>query len=331
MLFHLVLDGVADSALGVAVDIAGLAARFAETGPAPIARGSRGLAQRVVSLDGEPVRSSAGRVVAVDRAVTSRDLRRGDVVLVPGMFSSSSHTVDQLLAREDVRRAGELCVAALAKGVVVAASCSATFVLAAAGLLDGRSATTSWWLVPELAQRFPRVSLVADRMVVDEGHILTAGAALAHADLALALTTRLAGPSIAHLVARYLVLDERPSQARYMVIDHLRVSDPAIVAMERFIGKHLDRQIELAELARAAKVSPRTLARKVQASLGMTPQELVQRMRVDRAKHLLETTSASVDHIAAKVGYADPSAFRRVFRRYAGESPRSSRRAASAG
>ncbi|ATB37001.1 AraC family transcriptional regulator [Cystobacter fuscus] len=138
----------------------------------------------------------------------------------------------------------------------------------------------------------------------------------------LALVARLAGPSVAHLVTRYLVLDERPSQARYMVMEHLRVSDPGLRAVERFIAQNIGRQLSLDELARVAAVSPRTLARRVHASLGVTPHELVQRIRVSRAAHLLETTHASVDDIAAQVGYADAAAFRRVFRRFAGELPR---------
>ena len=152
-----------------------------------------------------------------------------------------------------------------------AASCSATFVLAASGVLDGRHATTTWWLAPEFRRRFPDVTLSADRMVVDAEHVLTAGSAFAHADLMLAVIARVAGPSLAHLVTRYLVLDERVSQGRYMVLEHLRVSDPALQAVEQFIAQNLERQISIDELAHVAAVSPRTLARRVHAGLGMTP------------------------------------------------------------
>jgi len=283
------------------------------------------LRQRVVSLDGRPVCSANGRSVAVDGALSVRALKRGDVVVVPGIFSASARTVEELLDREDVQHAAHLLAKLVAKGVVVAASCSATFVLAASGVLDGRTATTSWWLAPELARRFPRIVLSAERMVVDEGQVITAGAALAHIDLVLAIVTRLVGPALPQLVSRYLVLDERTSQARYSVLEHLRSSDPALVALERFIVANVGRQLSLDELARAARTSPRTLARRVRSSLGMSPGELVQRLRVRRAVHLLETTRRSVDEIASSVGYADAAAFRRVFHRYAGESPRSVR------
>ena len=322
MFFHLVLEGVADSALGGALDVIATAAHLTDSGLAPSPRGGKALLQRVVSLDGEPVRSAAGRTVAVDGAFNPRALREGDVVLLPGVFSASARTVEKLLAREEARHAAELLAKAASKGVLLAASCSSTFVLAASGVLDGRSATTSWWLAPEFAQRFPKVSLSAERMVVDEGRVITAGAALAHVDLTLTIVARRVGPSVPHLVARYLVLDERSSQARYVVHEHLRANDPSVLALERFVAENVDRQLSLEELARAAQVSSRTLARRIRTSLGMTPLEFVHRLRVRRAVHLLETTRYAVDDIAARVGYADAAAFRRVFRRYTGESPR---------
>lgn len=322
MFVHVILEGVADSALGVALDVVGTAASLTEAGLTPLPRGTKALHQRVVSVDGQPVRSATGRTVAVDGTFDVRGLRKGDVVVLPGMFAASARTVKKLLAREDVQRAATLLTKAANKGVVLAASCSATFVLATSGLLDGHPATTSWWLAPEFARRFPKVSLSADRMVIDAGGILTAGSALAHADLMLAIVAREVGPSVAHLVTRYLVLDERPSQARYMVMEHLRVSDPALQAIERFIVDNVARQVSLEELSRVAALSPRTLARRVHASLGMTPNELVQRIRVRRAVHLLETTQTSVEDVAVRVGYADPAAFRRIFRRFTGESPR---------
>ena len=157
------------------------------------------------------------------------------------------------------------------------------------------------------------------------GRMLAADSAFAHADLMLAVISHIASPSLAHLVARYLVLDDRPSQSRYMVMEYLRTSDPILQKVERFITRNLERQIPLAELAHVAAVSPRTLARRAHAGLGMTPNKLVQRMRVSHATHLLESSQVSLEEVAARVGYADGAAFRRVFRRYAGEPPRGRR------
>jgi len=325
MITHLIFDGVAESSLGVGIDIVGSATRLVSSGLAEAPQAARLLRQRVVSLDGQPVRSGAGRAIAVDGALSLRGMGTADVLVVPGWFSATPATIERLFAQDDIGRAAMALRRAAEKGTMLAASCSATFLLAAAGVLDGQHATTTWWLAPAFARRFPAVSLDVDRMVVDAGRVLTAGSAFAHADLMLAVIARIASPSLAQLVARYLVLDHRPSQARYMVMEHLRVSDPVLQKAERFITDNLERQITLDELARAAAVSPRTLARRVHAGLGMTPNELVQRLRVSHAAHLLETSNASVEAIAAHVGYADPAAFRRVFRRFAGESPRGRR------
>ncbi|WP_347402478.1 GlxA family transcriptional regulator [Corallococcus macrosporus] len=322
MITHVVLDGVAEGPLGVGLDVVGTAARLAEAGLVPGLRQAKPLRQRVVSLDGRPVRSGTGRPVSVDGALSLRGVKAGDVLVVPGLSAATERAVGHLLSRDDAARGAELLARAAAKGAVVAASCSATFVLAASGLLTGRSATTTWWLVPAFVRRFPQVTVRADRMVVESEGVLTAGSAFAHADLMLALVARVASPSLAHLVARYLVLDERASQARYMVMEHLRVSDPALSAVERFVAANLGRQLSLDELAHAAATSTRTLARRVQAGLGMTPLEFVQRVRMAHASHLLETTRESVEEVSARVGYADAAAFRRVYRRYAGETPR---------
>ncbi len=323
---HLILDGVADSSLGVGLDIVASAARLVESGVAKVPEGERPLRQRVVSIDGEPVRSGTGRSHTVDGALSMRAVGPGDVLVVPGVFGATGRSMAHFVARDDVKAASGMLAKAAARGAMVVASCSATFVLAASGALDGRRATTTWWLANAFRKHFPAVTLDADRMVVEDGAVLTAGSALAHADVMLAALARRCGPDTARLVMRYLVLDERESQARYMVTEHLRVSDESIVRVERFIAQNLGRQLSLDELAHAAALSPRTLARRLHAALGMTPHALVQRMRVARATHLLDTTRESVESIAARVGYADAAAFRRVFRRYAGQAPGAQRR-----
>ena len=322
MFVHLVLDGVADGPLGVALDVVHTAARLVRAGLAPAAGGGAALRQRVVSVDGHAVHSGAGRVVTVDGALSPRAPGRGDVLVLAGLGAATEAEIEALLARADVRRAVPLCARAAARGAIVAASCSATFVLGAAGLLDGRPATTTGWLERPFARRFPAVELCAERMVVDAGAVLTAGSALGHADLMLALVARAVGPSLAHTVSRYLVLDERVSQARYAVQQSLASADPTIRTLERFVLAHLDRQVSIAEMARATATSPRTLARRVEAALGTTPRRLARRLRVQRAAHLLDTTPDNVERGAARVGYADAAAFRRSFRRETGEAPR---------
>ncbi len=325
MIVHVAIDGVMEGALGLGIDVVDTAARLLRAGMVSLPRRTQPLAQRVVSHDGQPVPSVQGRPLAVDGALALRSLHAGDVLVLPGVFATRDSSIERLLGRPDVQRVVELLPRAAAKGVLVAASCSATFFVGASGLLDGGSATTTWWLMPFFARRFPGVDLRADRMVVESGAVLTAGSAFAHADLMLAVIARLTGPSLSNLAANYLVLDARASQSRYMVMDHLRSFDPVLRTLETFVAANLDRQVSLDELAHATGTSPRTLARRVTASVGLTPQRFVQRVRMAHAASLLETTRASVEEVAARVGYADPAAFRRVFRRHTGESPRGRR------
>ncbi|MBN8613137.1 MAG: helix-turn-helix domain-containing protein [Deltaproteobacteria bacterium] len=318
---HLVLDGTAEGALGVALDVFDAARRLAST-----TLRARAVASKVVSTDGRAVRAGNGRRLAVDGAFRSRALRRGDVILIAGLSATTEVAIERLLARDEVVSVVQSLARAGRRGVIVAASCSATFLLGAAGLLDGREATTTWWLADAFAKRFPRVRLSRHRMVVADRGVITAGAALAHADLALGLTARLVGASVAHDVGRYLVLDDRPSQSRYMVLEHLRSSDPVVRALEAHIEANLDATLSLEALARAMATSPRTLARRIAAAAGTTPQKLVQRVRMMRAAHWLETTDESVESVARRVGYADPAAFRRMLRAHTGRSPRELRR-----
>jgi transcriptional regulator GlxA family with amidase domain len=321
MLVHLALDGVAESALGMGIDLVAAAARIATTTASPTMVRPSLLRQRVVSLDGAPVRSGAGRSVPVDGALAAGRLGADDVVVMAGVSASTESSIDARLRAPETARLASVLAKARARGARIAASCSSTFLLAATGMLDDAPATTNWWLAPHFSRLFPRVRLLVDAMVVDAGHALTAGSALAHGDLMLRLIAGIGGVTLARNVGRYMVVDERTSQTRYMVLEHLRSSDPAVIAAEQYAAKHLHRQISIGELARAGAVSPRTLSRRVQAATGMSPTAMLQRLRVARAAALLETTKLSIEAIAAKVGYSDPAAFRRVFRRHAGQAP----------
>ncbi|HPH29717.1 MAG TPA: helix-turn-helix domain-containing protein [Pseudomonadota bacterium] len=329
MIFHLVFDGVADGGIGVALDVVTTAARLVRAGlsAAPVVAGT--LSQRVVSVDGQSVRTAAARTFIVDGPLQVESVGPGDVIVLAGLSAATPVEISSLLTRPDVQQGAVLLAQAAARGALVGASCSATFVLASSGVLDGCQATTTWWLARSFAERFPKVDLRVDRMVVEAQGAITAGSALAHTDLMLALISRTVSPSLAHLVASYLVLEQRESQARYMIQESLRTHDPAVQALERFVLANLDRQISTEEMACATAMSPRTLARRLAEVLETTPQRFVQRLRVRHAVYLLETTRVPIEEIAASVGYADAAAFRRTFQRETGESPRARRPRAS--
>src|SRR5688572_12325964 len=139
-------------------------------------------------------------------------------------------------------------------------------------------------------------------MIVDAGRVVTAGAALAHVDLALWLV-RQKSPALAHATARHLVFDARPSQAAYVMPDHLAHRDPTVERFEQWARKHLS-DFALSAAARHVGVSERTLERRIRSVLGRTPLAYVQDLRVELAIHRLQTTKESIDQIAPAVGYS---------------------------
>ncbi|HUQ04363.1 MAG TPA: helix-turn-helix domain-containing protein [Kofleriaceae bacterium] len=249
---------------------------------------------------------------------------RPDVVVVPALGCKTPETIAAALERADVRDGCELLRAWSRAGTRVTAACTATFVLGRAGLLDGREATTTWWLAPFFRERFPAAQLDDTRMIVESGSVVTAGTALAHLDLALWLVRR-HSPTLAKAVARYLLFDARPSQAAYVMPDHLAHADPTVEKFETWARKHLV-DFSMAAAARAVGASERTLERRVRAVLGRSPVSYVRDLRVERAIHRLQTSGDTLDDIAASVGYADAVTLRTLLRQKTGRGVRELRR-----
>jgi transcriptional regulator GlxA family with amidase domain len=301
----LALDGVFDLGLAALLDTFQTANELAAAGNLDVPR----FDVRVVGVR-RRVRSAQGFTVPV-AAVAGR---RPDVLVVPAIGYKMPGPLVAALARRDVADAAAFIAETGAAGARLCAACIGTFVLAESGALDGRAATTTWWLAPLFRERYPRVALEASRMVVASGGVVTAGAALSHMDLALWLI-RAISPDLAALTGRYLVLDPRPSQSTFALADHLVHADPIVERFERWARAHLADRFSLQEAAAAVGTSTRTLARRVDHVLGRSPLTYVQDLRVERAVHLLRTTAASVDDVAAAVGYADGVTLRTLLRR----------------
>lgn len=199
-----------------------------------------------------------------------------------------------------------------AAGQVVAASCSGVLVLGEGGLLDGRTATTHWRLNNLLQQRYPACHVDVSQMVVRDGNIVTAGAAMAQMDLMLALVRETYGLEVADLVMRYLLLDGRQTQSRYMAWSHLQSTDDTVKRLEKLVENSLPEVPPLAVLADSLHVSEKTLARRVQRATGQTPGAVIQAVRLRHAQHLLETTRLPIAEVASRVGYADATALRKL-------------------
>jgi transcriptional regulator GlxA family with amidase domain len=314
----LVLDGVFDTGLSAILDTLQTANELSES--------SRGAPFRV-TVSGLRRRAKTQQGFHVPLAALPRT--RPDIVIVPALAAKTPITLASALLRKDVAEAGHVLNPWSRAGTLVAAACTGTFVLAHAGLLDGRRATTTWWLAPYFRERFPLVELEESRMVVDSGGVVTAGAALAHLDLALWLVRR-RSPALARSAAHFLTFDGRPSQAAYVMQDHLTHTDPLVEKFESWARRHLS-AFSLDAAARSVGTSERTLERRLRAVLGKSPLSFVQDLRVEQAIHRLHTTAQSIEEIADAVGYQDGVTLRTLLRKKTGRGIRELRLAANPG
>jgi transcriptional regulator GlxA family with amidase domain len=256
------------------------------------------------------IKTSQGLSVPVHAVGT----RTPDCVVVPAIGFKMPGPLEVALSRPDVRDAAAALRQWARRGATMTAACIGTFVMAESGLLDHHQATTTWWLAPLFRKRYPQVMLDESNMIVKSGRCVTAGAALSHMDLALWLV-RGVSPQLAALTAKYLIVDSRPSQSVYALTDHLIHSDPIVQRFESWARARLTRGFSLDDAAKAVGSSKRTLARRIQSVLGKSPLSYFQSLRVERAVHLLKTGSASVDEVAARVGYSEGATLRALLRR----------------
>jgi transcriptional regulator GlxA family with amidase domain len=264
------------------------------------------------------VRSSQGLVIPAQ--TITPDLKP-DWVIVPALATGSPDQLLPALERLDVKKAGAQLIRWHAEGAQIAASCIGTFLVAETGLLDGRAATTTWWLAPLFRQRYPKVDLDESRMLVPTDIGVTAGAAMGHLDLGLWLI-RKASPDLSSMVSRYLLADLRSSQAPYIIPNHLAQADPLVLRFEKWARDHLREGFSLPDAANALGASPRSLQRRCQAVLGKSPLAYFQDLRVERAQSLLHGSSMDVEAIAAEVGYADGATLRTLLRERLGRGVR---------
>jgi transcriptional regulator GlxA family with amidase domain len=271
----------------------------------------------LVGLDSKPVRCRDGVMLQPHRR--ARDLAPPNLVVVPAF--DDENLLDSLADNQD-------WVPWLktwhAQGARLAASCVGAFLLAEAGLLDGRPATTHWLFADTLRSRYPSIKVTSDRLIVDAGDVITAGGATTFLSLVVHLVERFGGHERAALARKVLLIDGgRTSQLPYLAFTPARDHDDDLVRRAQdYIDAHLDAPIRSDALAREFGVSPRTLARRFLASTHAGVNSYVQQARMLLAKKLLETTHDPIDQIRTATGYLDPAAFRRAFRQAAGMSPR---------
>ena len=266
----------------------------------------------VAAADPPPLRGLGGIRVDVDGGLEL--LRGANLIVVPGW-----RDLDEAPRPEITRALRE----AVEGGARVASICSGAFLLAHAGLLDGRRATTHWRHTERLARLFPNVRVEPDVLYVDEGNVMTSAGSAAGIDLLLHLVRKDYGPQIANMFARRMVVPpHRDGGQSQFVVQPIAVrTNDRIASVADWMAANLGEAITIETLAGRAAMSGRTVPRRFRAATGTAPIEWLIRLRVRRAQDLLETTGAPIDHVAHQAGFGASETLRHHFRRVVGTTP----------
>jgi transcriptional regulator GlxA family with amidase domain len=269
---------------------------------------------RLLSERGGRVRSSLGTSVETEPFGS----RRFDTIIVGGSISPMAGTpaLSKFLRRS------------LTTSRRVASVCTGAFALAAAGILDGRRATTHWAYARDFRAQFPKVQLDADRIFVVDGSVWTSAGMSAGIDLALGLVESDLGTQAARTIARKLVVYHRRAggQSQHSVLLELDARTDRIQNALAYAREHLSAALSVDELAEAAHLSPRQFSRAFRAETGQSPAKAVEQLRVEAARLLLEQSSLPVEVSATETGFADRERMRRAFLRAFGQPPQAMRR-----
>ncbi len=278
-----------------------------------------GLADRLCCERGEAVRLAA-RVVGIDALTHEADTAFAAIVLPPSLHHAAIDEVGDQVRHWLAHAHGQ--------GAVLCSACAGAFLLGASGALDGRPVTTHWQLAEALQARFPDAHVAAEHILIDDGDIVTAGGLMAWVDLGLELVARFVHPALMRELGRLLVVDTAPREQRFYqrFVPRLDHGDRSILAIQHGLQRRFAEPVSVPALASEAHLSERSFLRRFTAATGLTPVRYLQRLRVHKACELLESSLLVVDAIARAVGYEDVSAFRKVFVRTMGLTPREFRR-----
>jgi transcriptional regulator GlxA family with amidase domain len=270
------------------------------------------------TADGAPYWDVNGRKITPDAALDEDP--EPNLIIVPDMhFDPNGALPDEL------RPLAYWIQCAYARGAVIASVCSGSILLGAAGLLDGKEATTHWGFADMLGRSYPKITVCHERILVPAGaghRIVTAGGASAWEDLMLYLISRFAGAEDARRIAKiYLIEPHGDGQLTYASLTAGRQhDDQMVVDAQIWAARNYDSPSPVSAMARRSRLTERGFHRRFKRATGQAPVDYIQTLRVEEAKQLLETTDLPIDEIAADVGYSEPSSFRTAFRKRVGIS-----------
>ncbi|MQA60143.1 MAG: helix-turn-helix domain-containing protein [Actinophytocola sp.] len=275
---------------------------------------------RICGIDEQPVRVSAGYTANLDHGPEA--LAEADTVIIPGTKVAGPRYAGTL--PEDIAAA----LARIPAGARVMSICTGAFVLGAAGLLDGRKATTHWAYASQFREMYPAVDLDENVLFVDDGDVLTSAGLAAGVDLCLHVLRLDYGSDVANHAARYCVVPpwRDGGQSQYIESPLPPAGVGSTAATRAWAVERLAEPLSLAVMARHAKMSERTFSRRFRSETGMPPHAWLTQQRVRRARHLLETTELAIDKVAAEAGLGTAASLRQHFNAALGVAPLAYRR-----
>jgi transcriptional regulator GlxA family with amidase domain len=271
---------------------------------------------RTATIDGKKTQNFVP--VTLEPTLALTDVEKTDLVVIP------TAGMDLVQSRKHNAKLVEWLAEGRAKKTAVAGICTGVSLLAAAGLLDGREATTHWGVVDYCRALYPQVDWTPDRFVTEADNVFCGGGLYASIDLSLYLVERYCGHMVAVQTAKALLLETpRIWQSTYAAQPPRSTHDDGPVQKaQKWLFGHFREQVDLDDLATKVGMSPRNFARRFKAATGESPLAYLHRLRIDRAKHYLESAHKSVQEISLDIGYEDVAFFRQLFRRYTGTSPK---------
>lgn len=297
-----------------ALSIANILWQFHEKQEGPL------FSTQILTLDGKPVIANGGMVLNPDRPIKKNET--SDMIIIPaffGPFNSKGPRTDAICSWLRQQHLN---------GTPMAAMCTGSFLLARAGLLDGKIATTNWQFAGYFKKMYPRIDLRIDRIYTEDSGIYCTGAATAFMDLCLHFIEKFGSGSLARRCAKSLLVDhERQKQTPYIIHDFWKNhSDSQVLASQQIMEKNYAKKLSMDGIAREMGISPRHFKRRFKKATGENPLAYLQMLRIENAKHELETTAKTINEITWGTGYEDTNSFRRLFIKHTGVSPREYRK-----
>ncbi|HDC4441443.1 TPA: helix-turn-helix domain-containing protein [Enterobacter cloacae] len=276
---------------------------------------------RTITADGQPVRDVQGRIIESDGSFNEPD--NFELIIASGMQLDEQRFPADKAA---VSNAAEWLKVKYSEGSCIASACAGGFVLGEAGLLNGRVCTTTWWLYPTFAERYPLAKPIWGKTLAEQDNVITAGGPLSWVDLVIYLVRNHAGNELAKLTADMAVADSQPlSQQIYAPAGFLNSRHPLLTKAESLL-RYQNPAMTVKQLAAALNMTTRTLNRKMKTLIQESPKDFITRVRIETASVLLESPGKTISQIANICGYSDETAFRRAFSAMMGISPGSFRK-----